>query len=450
MEPLSLRMVKTPRLGCLLALLLLGLLVLAVVILIYTPWQQSVKGVGKVTVFHPMSRPQTVEAQIPGRVVSWKVLEGQSVRAGQLLLELEDVDSKFLDPAQASLMRQQRQALLRRRQAAESREAALARQLEAMLRSQEVSLPMASVRNQQTEDRVLAAQQSLRAATQSDRTAQLNLERLEDLHRRGLRSTRDLELAQLEAVRTATEVERAEAALHVAEKDRQAAGLDVSKVLADTSAAMAGVEANLNSVRETVASIDSDLRKLEIDLGNLKARNRQQQVLAPSDGRVVRLLKVGRGETVKPGDVLATVVPETRDQAVELFVSQDDAPLVAPGRPVRLVFAGFPALQFSGWPSATVGTFAGRVAVVDALDDGSGRYRLLVRPDETLIASGRDEPWPDGEILRVGSAASGWVMLDTVPLYYELWRRWNAFPPNFPSDQKSSGKAPAEPKRSAK
>lgn len=450
MDSLSMRMVKTPRLGCLLAVLLAGLLALAVVILVYTPWQQSVKGAGQVTMFHPMSRPQPVEAPIPARVVSWKVLEGQTVRAGQLLLELEDVDSKFLDPAQAGLMREQRQALLRRRQAALGREAALARQLSAMLRSQEASLPIASVRNQQSDDRLLAARQALKAATQASETARLNLQRLEDLHARGLRSTRDLELAQLEGVRAATEVERAQVAVEVAEKDIRAATLDVSKVLADTSAAMAGVEANLNSVRESIASIDSDLRKLEIELGNLEVRNKQQRVVAPSDGRVVRLLKVGKGETVKPGDVLATIVPAVDDQAVELFVSQDDAPLVAPERPVRLMFAGFPALQFSGWPSASVGTFAGRVAVVDAVDDGSGRYRLLVRPDEVAIASGREEPWPKGEILRPGSAASGWVMLDTVPLYFELWRRWNAFPPNFPSHEKGADKAPSIPKRSAK
>lgn len=443
MELQSLRMVRTPRLGCFLALILMGLVVLTTVLLIKTPWQQSVKGSGKVTMFDPSRRPQSVEAQIAARVVEWKVLEGQSVQAGQLLARLEDLDPKFLDPGQVALLEQQRQALLRRRVAAREREASLARQLEALQSSQAAALPMAGVRAAQTEERLEAARQAVLAAEQSQRTAQLNLVRLRDLHERGLRSTRDLELAEMEAVRSRTETERARISLELATRDIQTATLDVSKVAADTSANLASVEASLSSVREVIAGVDSDLSKLSIDQANSKRRNRQQKVFAPVNGRVVRLLEVGQGETVKAGDVLATIVPETTDQAVELYVTQDDAPLVAPGRPVRLMFAGFPALQFSGWPGAAVGTFAGRVKVVDAMDDGSGKYRVLVVPDPLP----GEEPWPVSAILRPGAAATGWIMLDTVPLYYELWRRWNAFPPNFPVE---SPKGPSDPKRRAK
>ncbi len=443
MELQSLRLVQTPRLGCFLALLLMGLFVLATVVLIKTPWQQSVKGDGKVTMFDPSRRPQTVEAPIPGRVVEWKVLEGQSVKAGQLLVRLEDLDSKFLDPGQAAALERQRRALLSRQQAARQREASLSRQLDSLQSSQAAALPMAGVRTRQTEERLEAARQAALAAEQSQQTAELNLTRVQDLHDRGLRSTRELELARLEAVRTRTETERAQIAVELAGRDIQSARLDASKIEADTSASLASVEAGLGTVRETLASIEGELSKLSIEQANLKLRNRQQRVVAPVDGRVVRLLKVGVGETVKPGDVLTTIVPETTDQAVELYIAQDDAPLVAPGRPVRVMFAGFPALQFSGWPSAAVGTFAGTVKVVDASDDGSGKYRVLVVPDP----GPGEEPWPAPAILRPGAAASGWIMLETVPLYYELWRRWNAFPPNYPV---SEGKAPSDPKRRAK
>ena len=87
-------------------------------------------------------------------------------------------------------------------------------------------------------------------------------------------------------------------------------------------------------------------------------------------------------------------------------------------------FEGWPAVQFSGWPSVAVGTFGGTVALVDATDDGQGQFRILVVP-----APG--ETWPDARFLRQGSRANGWVLLDTVPLGWELWRQFNGFPPSM-------------------
>jgi hypothetical protein len=90
---------------------------------------------------------------------------------------------------------------------------------------------------------------------------------------------------------------------------------------------------------------------------------------------------------------------------------------------VRLQFEGWPAVQFTGWPSVAVGTFGGVVTLIDATDDGQGKFRIVVTPDP------RDEPWPSGRYLRQGVRANGWVLLGQVTLGYELWRRFNGFPP---------------------
>jgi hypothetical protein len=113
------------------------------------------------------------------------------------------------------------------------------------------------------------------------------------------------------------------------------------------------------------------------------------------------------------------------------MVTDNDVALLSEGRKVRLQLAGWPALQFSGWPSMAVGTFAGKVAVIDAVDDGTARYRVIVRPDLELIASGKEQPWPPADTLRPGAEATGWILLDTVPLGFELWRQFNAFPPTI-------------------
>ena len=131
---------------------------------------------------------------------------------------------------------------------------------------------------------------------------------------------------------------------------------------------------------------------------------------------------------VKEGDVLAVIVPDTQDRAVELWIDGNDVPLVTPGRAVRLQFEGWPAVQFAGWPAVAVGTFGGTIAFVDAADDGKGRFRVLVVPDGK-------EPWPAMRFLRQGSRANGWILLDRVRLGYEVWRQFNGFPPVLPTKE---------------
>jgi hypothetical protein len=150
------------------------------------------------------------------------------------------------------------------------------------------------------------------------------------------------------------------------------------------------------------------------------------------------VLRVGQGETVKAGTVLAQIAPQTEDQAAEIYLSGYDAPLVRTGDQVRLSFDGWPAVQFVGWPSVAVGTFAGRVKVIDAVGDEQGRVRVVVEPDEEAVSKYGDEPWPPLEQLRAGTGARGWVMLRTVSLGFELWRQFNAFPASRVPPQKDT------------
>ncbi|MFN7133443.1 MAG: transporter, partial [Myxococcales bacterium] len=132
------------------------------------------------------------------------------------------------------------------------------------------------------------------------------------------------------------------------------------------------------------------------------------------------------GLFVKPGDELAVIVPEQMQRSVELWMNGNDLPLLELGREVRLQFEGWPAVQISGWPGLAVGTFGGRIALIDAADVGPpGSFRILVVPMP-------GELWPDRRLLRQGVRAHGWVLLNRVPVGFEIWRQFNDFPPELP------------------
>lgn len=165
-----------------------------------------------------------------------------------------------------------------------------------------------------------------------------------------------------------------------------------------------------------------ELNRAEVAL----SREGSQAVVAPRSGVITRVEAGGTATFVKAGDRLAQFVPDDIDSAVELYVDGRDASIVKVGRPVRLQFEGWPVIQFSGWPSQAIGTFPGEVVFIDPMAGLNGKFRIVVRPVEG------EQPWPNNNILRVGTNARGWVQLDEVSVGYELWRQLNNFPPEFP------------------
>lgn len=165
-------------------------------------------------------------------------------------------------------------------------------------------------------------------------------------------------------------------------------------------------------------NIKAELARMEVKL----SRQHSQRVVSPMDGVILRRYSGQESVLVKAGDLIAELVPDTNSRAVEMLVDGNDVPLINVGDEVRLQFEGWPGIQFSGWPSIAIGTFGGVVAVVDAADNGTGEFRILVVP-------GKNDVWPEPRYLRQGVRAHGWVLLGRVSLWFELWRRFNGFPP---------------------
>jgi membrane fusion protein, adhesin transport system len=73
-----------------------------------------------------------------------------------------------------------------------------------------------------------------------------------------------------------------------------------------------------------------------------------------------------------------------------------------------------------GWPAGSTGVFASRVVAVSPTPAADGKFRILLVPTE---------PWPDE--LALGTGTYGVLLLKNVPLWYEIWRQFNGFPPDY-------------------
>lgn len=180
----------------------------------------------------------------------------------------------------------------------------------------------------------------------------------------------------------------------------------------------------MQKIRAEIAKIDAEINRLRVQ----KARQSLRTKRAPKDGVILRLLSSGTATYVKPGDVLASFIPNDTQRYVVINVQGLDAALVTSGRQARIQFDGLPVFQFSGWPDMAVGTFDGLVDFVEPVASTSGQFKVWIKPDPN------GEPWPSKKFIRLGSRTRAWVLLEEVRLGYELWRQLNQFPPR-PTEQ---------------
>ena len=412
---LALHAIAVPKSQKILSRVLLALLVTLALALTITPWQQNVQGSGRVIAFHPEERPQNIDAPVEGRIAKWYVVEGSKVKKGDPIVDLSDND-----PAILERLAQERTATVSTVAAGQRRVQAIEDRIRGLELTLKTGVSAAKARVQMAIDRVAAAEQSLEAAKSALTTAKLQIERQRGLAAKGLTSTRNVELAELDFQQKTADVERATASLNAAKNEKLSLESELQRVDADSQSRIDEAWSSHASAASDVAKAQAEVTKVEVRL----ARQSTQRITAPIDGTVFRVIGRQSGELLKSGDQICVLVPNANNNVVELFMNGNDTPLIAPGRSVRLQFEGWPALQFVGWPSVAVGTFGGRVLLVDSTDNGQGKFRVLVEADPT------DEPWPGQNYLRQGVRANGWVLLNQVPLGYELWRQFNGFPPS--------------------
>ena len=422
--------VQTPRIGRNLSYWI-GIIFAIVLACLFLPWTQNIRSQGTLTALTPEDRPQTVEATIAGRIERWHVMEGAFVKKGDTIASISEIKEKFMDPNLLTNLEQQVEAKQQAVSANENKIQAMQEQIKALREGLDFSLQKA--RNKVEQTRLKRQSDSMDVVAQRTElsVAESQFQRQENLYKQGLKSLTELEQRRLKLQEAQAKLVSLINKFEATKAELQNARTELSSLKAEYGDKIAKAEAELNATRSYVYGTQAEVAKMQSEYSSTKVRSQYYQIVAPQDGYVVQTLKAGIGETIKEGEALATIMPRDPDLAAELYINALDLPLIKRGDDVRLQFEGWPALVFSGWPGASFGTFGGIVAVIDNTGT-NGKYRMLVVPDP------KDEPWPDA--LRVGSGVYGWAMLNTVPIWYEIWRQLNSFPADYTAPQPAKDK----------
>jgi adhesin transport system membrane fusion protein len=429
-----LQRLQTPAFPRTAARLLGWAFVLLVVGLLFVPWQQSVAGTGQVVALDPLERPQTIQATIAGIIDEWHVREGSKVKQGDRLVVIRDNDPLLLSRLKDAVTAAQDKL-----ETTQAKMGSYKEQIDFYKTARDLQISITRSQLEIARQKLRGDNNSLMAAEAAKLQAEQKLNRYRQLVAEKLASPQELEIETAYAAKAAADYAKAAAEVEASTREVQVKEDYIRYAESDANAKIVEAQTKLQTAEGEQASAKSSLLKAQSELASFE----QQVITAPRDGTIVRLLANAgqKGGQVAQGDALLQFVPDYTKRAVELWVDGNDAPWVTPGRRVRLQFEGWPALQFAaGWPSAALGTFGGEVMLVDAAPNSFGKFRVLIVPS----SDPGEADWPGLHVdpkvdvrreLRQGVRCNGWVLLNEVPLGFELWRQLNGFPPSIEPDR---------------
>ncbi|MFC1222379.1 HlyD family secretion protein [Pedobacter sp. BG31] len=392
-------------------------------IVLLLPWTQNIKARGTVSTLYQGQRPQQLNSPIPGRILKWYVKNGDYVKKGDTLLQLAEVKEDYLDPLLVERTQQQVEAKIGVRDYYQAKVGTTNSQLNALNASRVLKLTQLKVKIGQLNNKLAAEEAELAAANNELKLSEDQYNRQKKMYDDGLVSLTQFQQRSVSFQNVLAKKTVIENKLAQTRQEIRTVNIEQDAAIQDYAEKVSKTEGERFQNLGQIEGSNGDIAKLQNQIANYKARQGLYFVLASQDGQVVSLNKAGIGEILKDTESIGTIVPNKVKYAVEIYIKPVDLPLIKEGQNVMCIFDGFPAIIFSGWPNSSYGTFKGKVVAVESNISSNGLFKALVIEDSA------DRPWPPQ--IKMGTGVQGIAILNDVPVWYELWRNINGFPPDY-------------------
>lgn len=392
--------------------------------ILFLPWTQNIKSKGNITTLYQEHRAQNINSPIPGKIVKWAVREGEFVKKGDTIMHISEIKEDYLDPNLIGRTREQLEAKKGTIEFYERKAATASVQMEALRESEKLKIDQLNNKLKQLDNKLASEKAELEAVTNEYELAKNQYERQQKMYEEGLVSQTQLQQRNLAFQNALAKRVMVDNKLAQTQQEVINTRIEQNSVKQEYAEKISKTEGDRFQSMSNVTTGEAEVAKLENQVSNYIIRNDMYTILAPQDGQIVQANKAGIGEILKDGERIAVIVPTRVHYAVEMYVEPVDLPLISVGQKVRFMFDGFPAIVFSGWPNNSYGTFGGKIVAYENTISPNGMFRVLVEEDDT-----EDKKWPAQ--LKLGTGAQGIALLKDVPVWYELWRNINGFPPDY-------------------
>jgi len=392
------------------SLLTIGLLVS----LLFLPWQQTVKGKGVVIALDSTERDYSILAPVDGFIEKFYVKENQFVKKGEALFKMVDLDNEYLLKLENIRLDLEHQIENTKLEIVN-----LKQQIIETKKYLDNGIYVYEQKILQVREKIKSIELKKIFLEKSYEIKKSNFERISSLYKDGIESKRKYELAENSYIKADAESQKVNIDIVVEKQNIVILKKEIEKFLTVTQNKLHSFDNKVLNVQNRKTGLGQQLYTQSIKI----QRYKNSEVIAPKDGYVIRILKSDQNRYLKKGEGILHFAPKVTQKSIFLKVLDFNMPLIKEDLPVRIMFHGWPALQVSGWPEIQFGSFGGVVKTVEHISHEKGYYYSYITEDS--------HGWPKGDILRMGTQATVWVRLSTVPIWYHIWRSINAVPPQM-------------------
>ncbi|MEY2829997.1 MAG: hypothetical protein RIQ33_1855 [Bacteroidota bacterium] len=392
-------------------------------LILLLPWTQNIRTKGDITTKYQQDRPQQINSIIPGKIAKWYIKEGDYVKKGDTIAQLAEIKDDYLDPL--FLTKTQAQLTAEKNYILSYHQKIESYYLQINALENEKMLKIKSIDNkiQQTIRKINSDSLKMMAANNELTIYERQLSAANKMHSQGVIALTELEKRKANLQNTNAKFIGATNDYNNTKQELVIIQLDKSAIVQTYLEKIAKAKSEIFQSESQIAAAQGKLAKLENQFANYSIRAGQYYILSPQDGQIIKAKKGGIHEIIKDGEMIVEVVPTQSQKAAEIWVDPMDLQLLEVGQEIRLQFDGFPAIVFSGWPNQSYGTFVGEILMIETNVGDNNKFRVLVTENKKAKA------WPTE--LKLGGGVKAFAMLKNVPIWYELWRQINGFPPDF-------------------
>lgn len=286
----------------------------------------------------PQGKTIRVDAPVTGTVTALRVREGQTVKAGQVLLELEsEVVQAELQQAQAKL-----QGSLNRLS-----------QLELMKNEQEIAIRSQRLQSQaqqtaqlaqidQVEQRFQAGRRAYKLATDRLERDRVEVQRYEKLVAEGVVPA--AKLAEIKRLLDESQqaVNQSQAEIQQAESGIKQQQSNYDNVIRTGELTILESERRIKELQAQILDTQAEIAQTRKQIESLQFQRQQRLVRSPSDGTIFSLSLDSAGTFLQPGQAIAQIAPAGANLIFRAQMPSSESGFLRTGLPVKLKFDAYP------------------------------------------------------------------------------------------------------------
>jgi hemolysin D len=297
----------------------------------------------------PRGKTIRLDAAVTGTIARIKVKEGQQVKAGESLVELEStVVLNDLQQAEAKLEGQtNRLAQLQ----------LITNQLQLTDRVQQqqsrAQLAEQSAQMSKIEETLSANQVAITSAQELLLKDQSRVDRFRALQQQGVLSGSQVEDAEREMITNKQLVQQNQAALQQTQTEIQKQQSTYQRILQEGNLATIAGQKQAQELDTQITDLQAEITQTQKQIKSLQYQWQQRILYAPVNGTIFQLPIQNPGAVVQPGTLVAQIAPQGARMVLRSQIASQDMGFLKVGLPVKV--------KLDAYPFQDYGVLAGRL-----------------------------------------------------------------------------------------